>query len=50
MANVFQDPESGETTDREYGRDVETDLDVLCGRPGVDAVIVVPPTTSTRAR
>ena len=37
------DPENGETIAKEYGCDVETDLDVLCGRPDVDAVIVATP-------
>ena len=37
------DPENGETIARELGCDVETDLDVLCGRPDVDAVIVATP-------
>ena len=37
------DPENGDTIAKEYGCDVETDLDVLCGRPDVDAVIVATP-------
>ena len=37
------DPENGETIAKELGCDVETDLDVLCGRPDVDAVIVATP-------
>lgn len=37
------DPENGETIARELGCAVETDLDVLSGRPDVDAVIVATP-------
>ena len=37
------DPENGETIAKELNCDVETDLDVLCGRPDVDAVIVATP-------
>ena len=37
------DPENGETIAKEYGCDVETDLDVLCSRSDVDAVIVATP-------
>lgn len=37
------DPENGETIAREYGCDVETDLDNLCARPDVDAVLVAAP-------
>lgn len=37
------DPENGETIAKELKCDVETDLDVLCARPDVDAVIVATP-------
>lgn len=37
------DPENGETIANELHCDVETDLDVLCGRPDVNAVIVATP-------
>lgn len=37
------DPENGETIAKELGCDVETELEVLCGRPDVDAVIVATP-------
>lgn len=37
------DPENGETIAKEYGCDVETDLDTLCARPDVDAVLVATP-------
>ena len=34
------DPENGETIAQELGCAVETDLDALCARPDVDALIV----------
>ena len=37
------DPENGETIAKELHCDVETDLDVLCARPDVEAVIVATP-------
>ncbi len=37
------DPENGETIAKELNCDVETDLDVLCARPDVEAVIVATP-------
>ena len=37
------DPQNGETIAKEYGCDVETDLDTLCAREDVDAVIVATP-------
>ena len=37
------DPNNGETIAKEYGCDVETDLDTLCAREDVDAVIVATP-------
>lgn len=37
------DPENAESVAQEIGCDVETDLDVLCGRADVDAVIVASP-------
>ncbi|MCI8659875.1 MAG: Gfo/Idh/MocA family oxidoreductase [Lachnospiraceae bacterium] len=37
------DPENGETIAEEYGCEVETDLDALCSRKDVDAVIVATP-------
>lgn len=37
------DPENGSTIAKEYGCDVETDLDALCSRADVDAVIVATP-------
>ena len=37
------DPENGEKAAREFGCDLETDLDALCGREDVDAVIVATP-------
>lgn len=37
------DPENAETIAQEYGCDVETDLEVLCSREDVDAVIVASP-------
>lgn len=37
------DPENGETIAKEYGCDYETDLDALCGREDVQAVIVATP-------
>lgn len=37
------DPENGETIAKEYGCEVETDLETLCSREDVDAVIVATP-------
>ena len=37
------DPENARTIAEEYGCDVETDLDTLCSRDDVDAVIVATP-------
>ena len=37
------DPENGETIAQELGCAVETDLDALCARPDVDALIVATP-------
>lgn len=37
------DPENGETIARELGCDYESDLDAICGRQDVDAVIVATP-------
>lgn len=37
------DPDNGEKIAKEYGCDVETDLDTLTSRPDVDAVIVATP-------
>ena len=37
------DPENAETIAKEYGCDVETDLDAICGRADVDAVLVATP-------
>ena len=37
------DPENGETVAKELGCDVETDLDKLCSRDDVDAVLVASP-------
>ncbi len=37
------DPENADTIAKEYGCDVETDLDAICARPDVDAVIVATP-------
>lgn len=37
------DPENGETIAKELHCDVETDLDALCARPDVEAVIVATP-------
>lgn len=37
------DPENGQTIADEYGCDLETDLDTLCAREDVDAVIVASP-------
>ena len=37
------DPENAESAAQEFGCDVETDLDVLCAREDVDAVIVASP-------
>lgn len=37
------DPENGETIARELGCDCETDLDTLCAREDVDAVLVAAP-------
>lgn len=37
------DPENGETIAQELGYAVETDLDALCARPDVDALIVATP-------
>ena len=34
------DPENAETIAQEFGCEVETDLETLCARPDVDAVIV----------
>lgn len=44
------DPENGTTIAAELGCDVETDLDVLCSRQDVDAVIVATPIICTRSR
>ena len=37
------DPENAESVAKEFGCDVETDLDTICGRVDVDAVIVATP-------
>lgn len=37
------DPENGEAAAREFGCDVETNLDAICSREDVDAVIVATP-------
>ena len=37
------DPENGETIAKELGCDCETDLDALCAREDVDAVLVAAP-------
>ena len=37
------DPDNGETIAKELGCDYETDLDTICGREDVDAVIVATP-------
>ena len=37
------DPENAESVSQELGCDVETDLEVLCSREDVDAVIVASP-------
>jgi predicted dehydrogenase len=37
------DPDNGETIANEFHCDVETDLDTICARPDVDAVIVATP-------
>lgn len=37
------DPENAETIAKEFGCEVETDLDAICARPDVDAVIVATP-------
>ena len=37
------DPENGEAVAKELGCDVETDLDKLCSRDDVDAVLVASP-------
>lgn len=42
------DPENGETVAKELKCDCETDLDTLCARADVDAVIVATPTICTR--
>ncbi len=40
---AVHDPENGETIAKEYGCDLETDLDAICSREDVDAVIVATP-------
>ena len=37
------DPENGQKIAEEFGCEVETDLDTICSRPDVDAVLVVTP-------
>ena len=37
------DPDNAETIAKEFGCDVETDLDTLCGREDVDVVVVATP-------
>lgn len=44
------DPEHGEAVAQELNCDAETELERLCARPEVDAVLVVSPTISTRSR